>query len=157
MPSAVIRYVKKTPSLQFLVHWKRNAVYWMEYVKWMMTGRPTPAPQLYKINTLKSYGRRYKLKTFVETGTLYGETTKALSPIFERLVTIELDDDLYRQAMERFASNAKIDCVCGDSAQMLPKVLNSVKEPTLFWLDGHYSGGITARGVKDTPGIPLQR
>ncbi len=110
-----------------------------------------PAPQLYKINTLKSYGRRYKLKTFVETGTLYGETTKAVSPIFERLVTIELDDDLYRQAMERFASNAKIDCVCGDSAQMLPKALNSVKEPTLFWLDGHYSGGITARGVKDTP------
>jgi hypothetical protein len=27
----------------------------------------------------------------------------------------------------------------------------SLVEPALFWLDGHYSGGVTARGESDTP------
>jgi hypothetical protein len=33
----------------------------------------------------------------------------------------------------------------------LPELLARVHEPALFWLDGHYSGGLTARGAKDTP------
>jgi hypothetical protein len=151
MPSAVIRHIKNTPSLQFLIHWKRKAVDWVRYIKWIVTGKNTPVPQLYKISTIKRYGRRYKLKTFIETGTLYGETTKAVSSVFERVVTIELDDDLHRKAMGRFKSSPTICCVHGDSAQILPNVLKSVKEASLFWLDGHYSAGITARGDKDTP------
>jgi hypothetical protein len=30
-------------------------------------------------------------------------------------------------------------------------LLKKIHEPTLFWLDGHWSGGITAQGDKDTP------
>ena len=29
--------------------------------------------------------------------------------------------------------------------------VGKLEEPTLFWLDGHYSGGVTARGSKETP------
>ncbi|MBD2771526.1 hypothetical protein [Iningainema tapete] len=29
--------------------------------------------------------------------------------------------------------------------------MKQLKQPALFWLDGHYSQGITARGDKDTP------
>ena len=29
--------------------------------------------------------------------------------------------------------------------------MKELKKPALFWLDGHYSGGETARGKKDTP------
>lgn len=30
-------------------------------------------------------------------------------------------------------------------------LLERIKTPCLFWLDGHYSAGVTARGEKDTP------
>ena len=30
-------------------------------------------------------------------------------------------------------------------------LIKKLNEPTLFWLDGHYSAGITSRGEKDTP------
>jgi hypothetical protein len=33
----------------------------------------------------------------------------------------------------------------------MPSVLETIHEPALFWLDGHYSGGDTARGDDDTP------
>jgi len=36
---------------------------------------------------------------------------------------------------------------------MLPIVLQSVVQPCLFWLDGHYSGGITAKADIETPVI----
>ena len=39
----------------------------------------------------------------------------------------------------------------GDSATVLPKLLATIQEPCLFWLDGHYSGGITALGKSITP------
>jgi hypothetical protein len=34
---------------------------------------------------------------------------------------------------------------------VLPAVLSDIKGACLFWLDGHYSYGKTARGTTDTP------
>ena len=34
---------------------------------------------------------------------------------------------------------------------MLPQVIKELTAPALFFLDGHYSGDITARGDKETP------
>ena len=39
----------------------------------------------------------------------------------------------------------------GDSAIVLPTLLESLHVPTLFWLDGHYSAGNTALGSMETP------
>ncbi|HWV47791.1 MAG TPA: hypothetical protein VN039_17475, partial [Nitrospira sp.] len=39
----------------------------------------------------------------------------------------------------------------GNSASMLPLALASIKQSTLFWLDAHYSGGITACGDQHSP------
>lgn len=33
----------------------------------------------------------------------------------------------------------------------IPNVLRELKQPALFWLDGHYSEGFTAKGDKETP------
>ncbi len=38
-----------------------------------------------------------------------------------------------------------------NSAEKLREILADLSEPALFWLDGHYSGGDTARGTLDTP------
>ena len=34
---------------------------------------------------------------------------------------------------------------------MLGSVLKTISEPVIFWLDGHYSGGVTAKGESECP------
>jgi len=46
---------------------------------------------------------------------------------------------------------ANVELIHGDSGKELPKIVARLDAPALFWLDGHYSGGDTARGDTDTP------
>jgi hypothetical protein len=59
--------------------------------------------------------------------------------------------DLFIKAQERFRHNKNITIIHGDSGKVLPKILNDIFEPAIFWLDGHYSAGITAKGNKECP------
>ena len=36
-------------------------------------------------------------------------------------------------------------------ARVLPQVLSQIDTPCLFWLDGHYSGGVTGMGDEVSP------
>jgi hypothetical protein len=76
---------------------------------------------------------------------------EAVRPDFKELYSIELDCELHKRAAQRFARRGNVTLLCGDSGTELPKLLDRISTPTLFWLDGHYSAGITARGDKDTP------
>lgn len=45
-----------------------------------------------------------------------------------------------------------VTIIQGDSGEELPKLLASISEnKILFWLDGHYSMGVTAKGISLTP------
>lgn len=99
---------------------------------------------------LRKYGKRYGLKVFIETGTADGNTPAALLDDFDQLYTIEVGEAAYRRARRRFVNTAKVLCLWGDSAEVLPQVLKVVgDQPALLWLDGHYCGG--DRGAEDTP------
>jgi hypothetical protein len=87
----------------------------------------------------------------VETGTYMGDMVAAMSADFDQIHSIELGPDLFEKARQRFAGMAHVQLHQGDSATTLPEVLRRLNGPALFWLDGHYSAGITAKGSKDTP------
>ena len=70
---------------------------------------------------------------------------------FGRIYSIELSNELYEKAKRRFADDDRIKIIHGDSGIELGKLIASLDQPALFWLDGHYSGGETAKGDKDTP------
>ena len=73
---------------------------------------------------------------------------------FSQAFTIELDKELFNKAVERFKNQKNITVLNGDSGEQLHILLNEsnkFKDKTLFWLDGHYSEGITAKGVLITP------
>jgi len=70
---------------------------------------------------------------------------------FSKIISFELDQTLAAQAQKRFANDNHIQVVQGDSGKLLPDYLATIYEPCLFWLDGHYSGGITAKGTLETP------
>jgi hypothetical protein len=89
--------------------------------------------------------------TFVETGAFAGDMADLAGRLFPRVHTIELDPVLAERAAARFASVPHVTVHHGDSGQVLRDLLPTLVGSCLFWLDAHYSGGITARGETDTP------
>jgi hypothetical protein len=49
----------------------------------------------------------------------------------------------------RFSDATHVVCLQGDSGVTLPRVLNEIAAPALFWLDAHHSGGDTANAGYD--------
>jgi hypothetical protein len=100
---------------------------------------------------VRSYARRYGPRVFVETGTYMGDMAHAVRDQFERILTIELDTSFCRAARWRLRKLAHVTVLEGDSKSILPVILESLDEPSLFWLDAHYSGWPTAKSDVDTP------
>jgi hypothetical protein len=118
---------------------------------WFKEGSTIPAPEAVKRAIIIDYFNQYKYEVLVETGTFMGGTVEALSNKFKNLYTIELSKMLYLISKERLKSINNIQFLFGNSIDVLPKVLTKVSKPAIIWLDGHYSGGITAKGDSECP------
>lgn len=119
--------------------------------KWERDGRPVPPPHIMKQRILLEYAKSHNLRVFVETGTCYGDMVHALKSCFDAIYSIEIDPGLFAIAKNRFKSLAHVHILYGDSGKELENVLRQIGQPALFWLDGHYSGGETGKGVAETP------
>mgnify|MGYP005824564177 CR=1 FL=1 len=97
---------------------------------------------------LKYSGALYPI--FVETGTFEGDTIFRMEPRFTELHTIEISENLYCSAKKKYNGD-KIHFHLGDSSVVLGELIGDLSSNTVFWLDGHWSGGITGRGKKDCP------
>lgn len=122
-----------------------------EFKIWEKKGNPIPPPFLAKQRILEEFAKKFSLSIFIESGTYMGDMVFALKDLFNQIFSIELDNNLYRRAKKRFSKFPHITILLGDSAELLPDVLSKVTKPCLFWLDAHKSGGITAKGKKETP------
>jgi hypothetical protein len=119
--------------------------------RWRASGRAIPAPSAVKREILRGYARRYGLDTLVETGTYKADTVRALRRDFDRIYSIEVDPGLHRRAERRCRRQRNAVLLCGDSADLLPEVLDRLGGPALFWLDAHCSGAGTGSGATETP------
>jgi hypothetical protein len=119
--------------------------------RWLRTKSPLPPPYVFKRTVIKEYAQKHSLQTFVETGTYLGDTTAAMKNVFKRIYTVELDPALHEAAVRRFQRQPHIHPLQGDSGVKLPEILREIMERTLFWLDGHYSAGFTAKAELETP------
>jgi hypothetical protein len=121
-------------------------------VHWISDGCRLNAPPPIKRQVIKSYISRYAIENFVETGTHLGDTLASIACDSRvNAISIELDEEFYNRAARRFLRWQNVTVIQGDSATELPKVISKLDGPTLFWLDGHYSGGDTGKGLKETP------
>lgn len=143
-----IELLKLTPAYSFYRFFQRNA-----YEKWEKKGRPVPPPNVVKQHIVKTYAQRFSCDTFIETGTYLGEMVLATKDIFSMIISIELDRILAERAKKKFSNYKHISIIHGDSSTVLKDVLADIECPCLFWLDSHYSGGLTAKGTFETPVI----
>jgi hypothetical protein len=118
---------------------------------WVAAGSAGAPPHRVKQGVVRSYGKRFGLQTLVETGTYLGSMVHAMRSDFRRIHSIEVSVALAEMAQRRFAHTSHVTVHQGDSTHVLPEILQVLDGPALFWLDGHYSGGITSMGAKETP------
>ena len=88
---------------------------------------------------------------FIETGTFMGDTINNIKSYFSDVYTIELNHDFARNATIRFLNDKNVKVIQGDSSDVLLTLCPVINKPAFFWLDGHWSGGTTAKGKKDCP------
>jgi hypothetical protein len=111
-----------------------------DYWYWKLRGEPIRSPHLLKQHTVRDYAQRYGLRVLVETGTYYGEMVAAMKDRFARIYSVEFDSGLAARAAKKFARRPHIHILHGDSQKVVPELLQSLKEPALFWLDAGYYG-----------------
>lgn len=108
-------------------------------------------PHSVKEQIVLAYAKRYGIEIFIETGTFRGAMVQAVQHAFKHVYSIELDHGLYADAHQRFANLEHVQILHGFSSFYLRQICPTINKPILFWLDAHYSGEGTARGLEDTP------
>lgn len=83
--------------------------------------------------------KNYNIDIAIETGTFKGQTTKLFASLFKEVHTIELKEEMYREAKPKLGQFSNIQCHLGDSAVVLNYLLPPLKDRRiLFYLDAHW-------------------
>jgi hypothetical protein len=108
-----------------------------------------------KVTDYPSLFKKYKFNhnTFVETGTHHGDgVRRALDLGFNKVISVEILEDLYKECEQKFSSEItqdKVKLFLGDSNELLPTMLELLTEPSLVFLDGHFNNGLPLWGELD--------
>jgi hypothetical protein len=87
-----------------------------------------------------------RITVFFESGTYKGETTRLASTLFKKVITTELKDTLYEEAITHPNKGHNVDYLLEDSVDALFRLISSFNEPVFFFLDGHQSGPDSTHG-----------
>jgi hypothetical protein len=100
-----------------------------------------------KQQLLLEIGWLFRCSAFIETGTCFGDTVEVSRHHFDKVISIELSEELHELNKERFQGKRNVSLWLGDSGQLMSKVLEHAPAGRiLFWLDAHCSGPGTAGG-----------
>lgn len=124
----------------------KTAGHYPDYWYWKLRGEPVRSPHLVKQRTVREYGQRFGLRVLVEAGTYYGEMVAAMKNSFAEIYSVEYDHALAVRARGKFARSPHIHIVEGDSQKVIPEIVQSLRQPALFWLDAGYYGWAGLRG-----------
>ena len=133
--------------LRPIVRTVRRAV--LDMRSWRARSYAGPSPKAVKDRVL--YRNAFAGGTWVETGTFLGETTALLAQGSGHVYSLEPASGLYQRAAAKFSSVKNVTIINGPSESEFPNLLPTLKGPINFWLDGHFSAGVTFQGELDSP------
>jgi hypothetical protein len=119
--------------------------------EWEKLGRPSPPPAIYKQQIVSKIQKDSHVAVLIETGTFMGDMIYANLQNFKKIYSIEIQPAIHNEAKQRFVTERHVTLLLGNSPGQLRKILDEKNEPAIFWLDSHYSGGVTGKSDKDTP------
>lgn len=138
--------------MRLLVHrlFRRSGADGVLVLPWIANGFPAPAPRVVKNAVIRRYA--IPQSDFVETGTFLGDTAAFAAKYHPKVFTIEPQAELATNAQRRF-KNSNVTVRQGTSEAVLADVLRDLNGDITFWLDGHWSAGVTFKGEQVTPVI----
>jgi hypothetical protein len=104
-----------------------------------------------KYSLLSELKQVFKIELFIETGTFHGNTTATAAKVFDEVHSIEIFPEFYFKAKDRLKKEQNVQLHLGDSGTILNQLLPLCPKKTLFYLDGHFDGGISGKGDQNTP------
>ncbi len=113
--------------------------------------RLNPLGYTFKRMLLRDTAKQFQCKTFVETGTYFGETSRYMARFVEQVLTCEPDPRLYEYNLGRNRRIKNIRIWNKGSEECFEEMLRNIGGRPLFWLDGHYSGEGTTLTSNYTP------
>jgi len=93
----------------------------------------------------------FEVESMIETGTFQGVSTKYFAKYFDEVHSVELGQDLFDKAKTTLKPYPNIFLYQGNTVDRLSEMMDHCSGRIGFFLDAHYSGGITARGPSDQP------
>lgn len=87
--------------------------------------------------------KAYNVQLFVETGTYQGNTALWAAEHFQTVITIEASAEIYAQVVATHSQVKNVKFLYGHSKEQLATLVPSMNEPCIFWLDGHWCGGVS--------------
>lgn len=92
----------------------------------------------FDLSELKSISN---ITTFIETGTHLGDGVEyALQFGFDKIISIEIDEELVNLAKDKFKNHPSVTILQGNSFTVLETILPNITDNILFWLDAHFPG-----------------
>ena len=131
----------------------------LDFAKWSvrkilgLNRRYPRLPDILKRRVLASYALRYRLRTFVESGTYLGGTLAYMRRYCDQSYSVEYQPHLAKAAQERFVGDPTIHIFHGDGSHWIPLIVAQLHESALFWLDGHFASGTTRAGEVACPTV----
>jgi hypothetical protein len=119
--------------------------------EWIKKGKPTPPPASFKQQFVKELQKKINNPILIETGTFMGDMIMANVNDFKKIYSIEIQPSIYKEAKKRFKKYNHVTLLLGNSITHLKSILNSKHDAAIYWLDSHFSGGVTGKSDKDTP------
>ena len=139
------KFLQRTPFYGLY----KAAGHYPDYWYWKLRGEPIRSPHLVKQRTVREYAERFGLKVLVEAGTYYGEMVAAMRKRVAEIYSVEYEHGLAVRAQKKFARWPHIHIIEGDSQKEIPRIVQALRQPALFWLDAGYYGWAGLQGAKE--------
>src|SRR5882757_8097380 len=81
------------------------------------------------------------LRSFVETGTFQGASLPWASQVFEKVWTIEINEEYQAAAKQAVGPLPNVTFLLGNSKDHIARLCKEIDGPALFWLDAHAGAG----------------
>ena len=104
---------------------------------WRIRNFLPPSPDSIKHRVLMN--NNYSDSLWIETGTYYGETTKLLSKISKKTISIEADKELFETSKKKLKNLKNVELFRGKSEDLLDKLIseNLDFKNICIYLDAH--------------------
>lgn len=120
----------------------------LQFATWAKRGWSEPYPHFVKTRFLSRHSLRDAI--WVETGTYLGTSTKFMRKNARHVYTFEPSVRLFEYNQRKFRGK-NVSVINLQSERGLSSLLSEISGPINFWLDGHFSDGITFKGEIECP------